>query len=66
MPRPSEINIAVLEAIGIVNTEFVVGASIELRPDQFPFITVQMAIVDPDVVKRLKSVVTKFNLAPSI
>ena len=61
-----EINLAILEAIGIVNHDSVAGVSIELVPDDFPRVTVTMVVLDKVVVERLAKIVCKYRLAPSL
>lgn len=61
-----EINLAILEAIGIVNHDNVEGVSIELVPDNFPRVTVTMVVLDKIVVERLANIVCKYRLAPSL
>lgn len=61
-----DITVSMLEAIGIINHDNVLGASIELVPDNFPRVTITMAITDKVFVGKIAEIVLKYRLAPSL
>ena len=64
MAQHQEINVALLEALGI-DPVGVSRATIELVPDNFPSVVVEKFVVERGSINFVQKVINKYRLAPS-
>lgn len=66
MTIPDEINIAILEALGIPNTGRVSGATINLRAGHYPEVEVEYWVMHTGAFNEMRRVASKFHLKPCL